>query len=400
MREQWAKILAGVMDFSSGVVQARLSKPMGIASHADLVNCAEGLHCSSSMYSRIRGDNEDDVAKGKTTRRRKKQVSCPWAHYREQLKDQDRFNSAAAAFACRQKKVADKHLKAAARAAAAAGVDGGGDAAEQEAADGDPAPESASNAAAGINAGGAPAAVDISDSDEEPLGDRPLVTKAGKRARAETIADNRKIGRVASEVEKLGDATEQRTMMMAFRQPFMRETAIGAAHWAHRTKKMMAKEGIKVFRGEPAAAKGVSGDAADGAGGAATPFAGAAPGRSPVDSVSASAEAAVAEAIKVIAIDGDGDIFLLPSGNTHRTKSSGAAPAAADGASPASAAAKGASTAPAAVEGSSPFPASAAPCSASAAGAFSAAAAGSTTAPAAASSAPGAGRAAPISGRT
>jgi len=34
MRKQWAKIVAGVMEFSSCMVQARLSKPTGIATHA------------------------------------------------------------------------------------------------------------------------------------------------------------------------------------------------------------------------------------------------------------------------------------------------------------------------------------------------------------------------------
>jgi len=168
MGKQWVKIVAGVMEFSSCVVQARLSKLTGIATHADLVNCAEGLYCSSNIYSRIRGDQEDDVAKGKTTKRRKKQVSCPWAHYWEQLKDQDRFKSAAAAFASMQKKATDKQLKAAARVAAAAGVHGGGDAAEQQAVDGDPAPAAAANAAGDNNAGGALAAVDVIDSDDEP----------------------------------------------------------------------------------------------------------------------------------------------------------------------------------------------------------------------------------------
>jgi len=240
MRKQWAKIVAGVIEFSSCVVQARLSKSTGIATHTDLVNCAEGLYCSSNIYSRIRGDHEDDVAKEKTTKRRKKKLSCPWAHYWEQLKEQDRQRSAAAAFASMQKKAADKQLKAAARAAAAAGVHGGGDAAEQHAFDGDPAPVAAANAAAGHNAGGAPAAVDVIDSDDEPWGDHPLGTKAAKRAGSDTIADDRTIGRVASAVEKLGNATEQRTMMMEFSQPFMRETAMGAAYWAHQTKKMMA----------------------------------------------------------------------------------------------------------------------------------------------------------------
>ena len=190
MKKQWAKIVAGVKEFSSCVVQALLAKPTGIASHADLVNCAEGLYCSSNIYSRIRGDQQDDVAKGKTTKRRKKQVSCPLAHYWEQLKDQVRFKSAAAAFASMQKKAADQQVRAAARAAAAAGVDGGGDAAEQQAADGDPSPAAAANAAADKNAGGAPAAVDIIDSDDEPWGDRPLGTKAAKRARAEPLRMN------------------------------------------------------------------------------------------------------------------------------------------------------------------------------------------------------------------
>jgi len=156
-------------------------------------------------------------------------VSCPWAHYWEQLKDHYRLKSAAAAFAFMQKKAADKQVRAAARAAAAAGVDGGGDAAAQQAADGDPAPAAAAIAAAGETAGGAPAAVDIIDSKDELWGDRPLGTKAAKCAHAETLADDRTIGRVASAMEKLGDAPEQRTMMMAFSQPFTRETAMGAA---------------------------------------------------------------------------------------------------------------------------------------------------------------------------
>ena len=109
-------------------------------------------------------------------------------------------------------------------------------------------------------------------------------------------------------------------MTMAFSQPFMRETAMGAAYWAHQTKNMMAKEGIKVPRGELAAAEGVLGDAADGAGGAAPPPAGAAASGSPVDDVSASGEAAVPESIKAIPVDGDGDVFLVPSGNTHPAK--------------------------------------------------------------------------------
>ena len=165
MRKQWAKIVAGVMEFSSCMVQARLSKPTGIATHADLVNCAEGLYRSTNIYGRIRGDHADDVAKGKTTKRRKKQVSCPWAHFWEQLKDQDRFTSAAASFVSMQKKAADKQVRAAARAAAASGADGGGEAAEQHAADGDPATAAAANAAAGHEGGGQQTVVDANDSD-------------------------------------------------------------------------------------------------------------------------------------------------------------------------------------------------------------------------------------------
>ena len=44
LREQWAKMVAGVMEVSSCIVQARLSKPTDIATHADLVSCAEGLY--------------------------------------------------------------------------------------------------------------------------------------------------------------------------------------------------------------------------------------------------------------------------------------------------------------------------------------------------------------------
>jgi len=250
LRKQWAKMVAGVMEFSSCIVQARKAKPTGITTHADLVNCAEGLYCGTNVYGRIRGDHADDVATGKKTKRRIKRVTCPWAQYWEVLKDQDRFKSAAAEIAALQKRSAAAHARAAARAAAAAAADGGGVAAEKAAAGGDPAPAAAANAAAAGAAGGqeAPSNADESNDDEGdgPWAGRPMGCKAAKRARAEGIADDRTMGRVASAVEKLGDATTQRTSMMAFSLPFMRETPMGAAFWAHQAKKMLAHEGIKV----------------------------------------------------------------------------------------------------------------------------------------------------------
>jgi len=44
LRKQWAKMVAGVMGFSSCIVQARLAEPTDISTPADLVNCAEGLY--------------------------------------------------------------------------------------------------------------------------------------------------------------------------------------------------------------------------------------------------------------------------------------------------------------------------------------------------------------------
>jgi len=248
------------MEFSSCIVLARLAKPTGISTHADLVNCAEGLYCGTNVYGRIRGDHADDVAKGKTTKRRKKQVSCPWAQYWEQLKDQDRFKSAAAAFAALQKKAASAQVRAAATAAAAAASGDGGPAAEQAAAGVDPAPAAAANAAvanaaATGSAVGATAATDTVASDDEEQGlwaGRPIGCKAAKRARTDSIADDRTIGRVASAIEKLGDATMQRTAMMASSLPFMCTTPEGAAFWAHQAKKMLATEGIKVESPKPA----------------------------------------------------------------------------------------------------------------------------------------------------
>ena len=87
LRMQWAKMVAGVIEFSSCIVQARKAKPTGITTHADLVNCAEGLYCGTNVYGRIRGDHADDVATGKKTKRRIKRVTCPWSQYWEQLKD-------------------------------------------------------------------------------------------------------------------------------------------------------------------------------------------------------------------------------------------------------------------------------------------------------------------------
>jgi len=255
LRKQWAKMVAGVMKFSSCIVQARKANPTGITTHADLVNCAGGLNCGTNIYGRIRCDHAVDVAAGKKTKRRIKRVTCPWSQYWEVLNDQDRFKSAAAEFAALQKRSAAAHARAAARAAAAAATDGGGAAAEQAAAGGDPAPAAAANAAAANAAAAgaacgraAPSNADESndDEEEEPWAARPIGCKAAKRARADGIADDRTMGRVATAVEKLGDATPQRTSMMAFSLPFIRETPMGAAFWAHKAKTMLAHEGIKV----------------------------------------------------------------------------------------------------------------------------------------------------------
>jgi len=62
LSKQWAKMVAGMLEFSSCIVKAKLAKPTGIASHADLVSCAEGIFCGTNVYGRIRGDNADDVA--------------------------------------------------------------------------------------------------------------------------------------------------------------------------------------------------------------------------------------------------------------------------------------------------------------------------------------------------
>ena len=301
LRKQWAKMVAGVMECSSCIVQARKAKPTGITTHADLVNCAEGLYCGTNIYGRIRGDHADDVATGKKTKRRIKRVTCPWAQYWEQLKDQDRFKSAAAEFAALQKKSADAHVRAAARAAAAAETAGGGPAAEQAAAEGDPAPAAAANAAAAGTAGdGAPpkdADESNDDDDQGPWAGRPIGSKAAKRARAESIADDRTLGRVASAVEKLGDATSQRTSMMAFSLPFMRETPMGAAFWAHQAKKMLAKEGIKVPSPKQAADASA---ASDGTGTVANKDKVAAPEKAAQDDISGTQNVAADDDVTIV----------------------------------------------------------------------------------------------------
>ena len=74
------------------------ARPRTAQPDADLVNCAEEIFCGTNVYGRNCGDHADDVAKGKKTKRLKKQVSCLLAPYGEHLKDQDRFKAAAAAF--------------------------------------------------------------------------------------------------------------------------------------------------------------------------------------------------------------------------------------------------------------------------------------------------------------
>jgi len=180
---------------------------------------------------------------------------------------QDRFKSAAADLAALQKRTAATQVRAAARAAAAAEPGGDGPAAEQDAAEGYPAPAAAANAAAAAaNADHGAAPVDLVESDEDeeqsPWAGRPIGTKAAKRARADGIDDNRTIGRVASAVETLREATTQRTIIMAFSLPFMRETPTGADCWALQAKRKLAAAGIKVPPSKAAADASVAAEGA------------------------------------------------------------------------------------------------------------------------------------------
>lgn len=148
--------------------------------------------------------------------------------------------------------------------------------------------------------------------------------------------------------------------MMACSQPFMREWAMVVASWAHQLKKRMEREGIKVSAatggalraaedgtaGAPSPPEGAasgespvddvsaSGAAAGGTVCAPPPPAGAAGGGSPVDDVSASGETATADEFKVIVVDHDADIFLVPDRRPPRGTFGDVPPAATDGASP------------------------------------------------------------------
>jgi len=68
IRKQLPKMVAGAMEFSSCIVQARLPKPTCISLHADLLNCADGLHCGTHVFGRIRGEHADDVPRVKNTK--------------------------------------------------------------------------------------------------------------------------------------------------------------------------------------------------------------------------------------------------------------------------------------------------------------------------------------------
>jgi len=123
------------------------------------------------------------------------------------VQDHHRFKSAAAAFEALQKKVATAHARSLARAAAAAASGANGPAAEQAAAGIKPASAAAANVAAARTYDGNTAAVhkDESDKDEQgPWAGRPIGSKAAKRTRAQNIADDCIISRVASAFERLG----------------------------------------------------------------------------------------------------------------------------------------------------------------------------------------------------
>jgi len=209
VQKQWDKIRKGVNEFGSHYMAVKRMELTGNPSDEDMISAAMARFCGANVYEAIRKDRTADKAKGKATKRKAKQVHCPWVPCWRVLRHVDKFSGAAGA----------------------AAADGG--------------------AAGAGSAGGSPGGRSTSDSDEdgEDAGaggyqSRPRGAKAAKRDKAAGIQESRMFKASTDALSALAQATAERTTVAFFNSAEMRDTPEAVAFRRAHARKLMAAAGL------------------------------------------------------------------------------------------------------------------------------------------------------------
>jgi len=78
LQKQWDKIRKGVNEFGSHYLAVKRVELTGNSSLEDMISAAMARFCGAIVYETTRKDRAADMAKGKKTKRKAKQVHCPW----------------------------------------------------------------------------------------------------------------------------------------------------------------------------------------------------------------------------------------------------------------------------------------------------------------------------------
>jgi len=233
VQKQSDKIRKGVNEFGSHYLAVKRIELTGNPSEEDMISAAMARFCGANVCEALRTDRAADMAKGKTTKRKAKQVHCPWVPCWRVLRHVDKFSGAAGA----------------------AAADGG--------------------AAGAGSSGGSAGGRSTSDSDEdaEDAGtggyqSRPRGSKAAKRDKAEDIQASRMLKASTDALSALARATSERTTVAFFNSDGMRDTPEAVAFRRAHARKLMAAAGLVVF--PPGTLSSLAGKAA-----ASTPATGA-----------------------------------------------------------------------------------------------------------------------------
>jgi len=209
VQKQWDKLQKCVNEFGSHYMAGKRMELTGNPSDEYMSSTAIARFCGANVYEAIRKDRTAEKAKGKATKRKAKQVHCPWVPCWRVLRHVDKFNGAAGA------------------AAADGGTAGTG------------------------SAGGSPGGRSTSDSDEdgEDAGaggyqSRPRGSKAAKHEKAAGIQESRMFKESTDALTALAQATSERTTVAFFNSAEICDTPEAVAFRHAHVRKLMAASGL------------------------------------------------------------------------------------------------------------------------------------------------------------
>jgi len=229
VQKQWDKIRRGVNEFGSHYLAVKRLSLRGNPSDEDLISAAEACFCGLNIYEAMRKDRASDKAKGKTTKRKAKQATCPWVSCWRVLRHVDRLSGAAGA--------------------AAADEGAGGADSSRASAGGRASPSETDERENGPPAAGAFHA-------------RPCGSKAAKREMSEDIRASRMLRDSSDALLALARATKERKTVAFFNTAEMRDTPETIAFRQIHARKLMAAAGIDLSSSPPAMSSGPAGTAA------------------------------------------------------------------------------------------------------------------------------------------